>query len=86
MGFNWKIFFLSGVYFVRVNETIKFWVHRCYSFSGGIMENLIEQLQKNVFDKQENLEVTLFERVIGDQVHLCFHSLVKQMSIILGEN
>lgn len=50
------------------------------------MENLTEQLQKNVFDKQENLEVTLFERVIGDQVHLCFHSLVKQMSIILGEN
>lgn len=53
-------------------------------FSGGIMENLTEQLQKNAFDKQENLEVTLFERVIGDQVHLCFHSLVKQTSIILG--
>ncbi|KAF2976918.1 hypothetical protein EK904_010967 [Melospiza melodia maxima] len=33
----------------------------------GIMENLTEQLQKNVFDKRENLEVTLFERVIGDQ-------------------
>lgn len=48
------------------------------------MENLTEQLQKNVFDKRKNLEVTLFERVIGDQVHLCFHSLVKQMSIILG--
>lgn len=50
------------------------------------MENLTEQLQKNVFDRRENLEVTLFERVIGDQVHLCFHSLVKQMSITLGEN
>lgn len=50
------------------------------------MENLTEQLQKNVSDKQENLEVTLFERVIGDQVHLSFRSLVKQMSIILGEN
>lgn len=50
------------------------------------MENSTEQLQKNVFGKLENLEVTLFERVIGDRVHLCFHSLVKQMSTILGEN
>ncbi|RMC09808.1 hypothetical protein DUI87_13595 [Hirundo rustica rustica] len=49
----------------------------------GIMENSTEQLQKNVFGKRKNLEVTLFERVIGDRVHLCFHSLVKQVSIIL---
>lgn len=55
-------------------------------FSGGIMESLTEQLQKNVFGRQENLEATLFEKVIGDQVHLCFHSLVKQMSITSGEN
>lgn len=50
------------------------------------MESLTEQLQKNVFGRQENLEVTLFEKVIGDQVHLCFRSLVKQMSITSGEN
>lgn len=50
------------------------------------MENSTEQLQNSVLGKRENLEVTLFERVIGDWVHLFFHSLVKQMSIILGEN
>lgn len=49
------------------------------------MENSTEQLQKNVFGKRKNLEVTLFERAIGDRVHLSFHSLVKQVSIILGE-
>lgn len=48
-------------------------------FSDGIMESLTEPSQKNVFGKQENLEVTLFERVIEDLDHLYFHSLVKQM-------
>lgn len=55
-------------------------------FSDGIMESLTERLQKNAFDKQENLEVTLFERVIEGLDPLCFHSLVKQMLLItLGE-
>lgn len=55
-------------------------------FPDGIMENLTEQLQKNAFGKQENLEVILFERVIEGLDHLCFHSLVKQMLLItLGE-
>lgn len=63
---------------MRMNRSFK--DTHCYiCFLGGIMENLTEQLLKNVFGKQENLELTLFERVIGDRVHLCFRSLVKQM-------